>query len=152
MVRAGHAGCGEPLKPVPTPDEVQDMCRVLIVDDDEVTRMVIGHALQEEGHEVAYAGDGESALRWIRRRPFDVVLTDLAMPGLNGLRLIRQLRDLGDEIPVVAVSGQNADQLHLAEDYGANATLVKPVKRSALLQAVQDVTRQNQDFWENVWL
>jgi CheY-like chemotaxis protein len=128
------------------------MSRVLIVDDDQITRRVLGGALQQDGHEVAYASDGEAALDWLRRSPFDVVLTDLAMPGLNGLRLIRAIRDGGDQIPVVAISGQNADQLLLAEDYGATATLFKPVKRSDLLRTVKGVARETDEFWENVWL
>ena len=66
--------------------------------------------------------------------------------------LIRAIREGGDRIPVVAISGQNADQLLLAEDYGATATLFKPVKRSELLRTVKGVARQTDEFWENVWL
>lgn len=129
-----------------------DTIRVLIVDDDEVSRLVVGRALQEVGHEVAYAPEGEAALTLMRKRPFDLVITDLAMPGLNGLRLIREIRDLGDHVPIIAISGVNADQLLMAEDYGANVTLFKPIDREILLQLVEKLDRQEAKYQENIWL
>ena len=69
------------------------------------------------------------------------------MPGLNGLRLIRQIRDVGNNVPIIAISGVNADQLLMAEDYGANVTLFKPVDRELLLQLVAKLDRQDSQFW-----
>jgi len=114
------------------------MARILIVDDDEVTRIILGRILQDVGQEVAFAGDGLSALETLRRQDFDVVVTDLAMPGMNGLRLIRHLRETSGAPPVIAISGQNPEQLLLANDYGAVATLYKPVDRKRLQAAVAD--------------
>ena len=57
---------------------------------------------------------------------FTLVVTDLAMPTFNGLRLIQALREMHGDTPVIAVSGQNADQLMMAEDFGAAATLISP--------------------------
>jgi CheY-like chemotaxis protein len=126
--------------------------RVLVVDDDEVSRLFLGRALEDAGFEVGYAGDGQVALAMLRRRTFDAVVTDLAMPGLNGLRLIREMRELDYDLPVVAVSGQNADQLLMAEDLGANATLFKPVDREELVATVTRELEQTSDFWNRVWL
>jgi len=123
------------------------MNRVLIVDDDESSRFLLGQLLEDAGHAVAYAGDGAAALERLRRRDIDVVVTDLAMPGVNGLRLIRELTD-GGGVPVVAVSGQNAEQLLLAEDYGAKATLFKPIDREELLRAIAIATEPAADPWK----
>ena len=128
------------------------MSRILVVDDDEVARLVVGRALESDGHRVSFAPDGDAALRFLGLRTFDVVVTDLAMPGLNGLRLIRHIRESGDQIPILAISGQNADQLHLAEEYGANATLVKPVDRNVLCEAVKAITEAADSVWDDVWL
>ena len=129
-----------------------DTIRILVVDDDEVSRLVVGKALLDAGHEVAYAAEGEAALALMRKRPFDLVVTDLAMPGLNGLRLIREIREFGDHVPIIAISGVNADQLIMAEDYGANVTLFKPVDRELLVQLVDKLNRQEARYWDNVWL
>ncbi len=128
------------------------MSRVLIVDDDEASRVLLGRIFEDAGHEVCYASDGEAALRRLALNTFHAVVTDLAMPGFNGLRLIRHLREMGDDIPVIAVSGQNADQLVLAEDYGAEATLAKPIDRRRIVERVEEAIDASGRFWENIWL
>ncbi len=127
------------------------MAQILIVDDDEVSRELMGRVLQDAGHEVLYAANGSTALERVHRHLLDVVVTDLAMPSLNGLRLIRALKELHPGLPVIAVSGQNAEQLLLASDYGAVRTLIKPVDRQALLDAVEHAADDTPDVWANAW-
>ena len=74
------------------------------------------------------------------------------MPNVNGLRLIRELRENGDTIPILAVSGINRDQLMLAEDYGANVGLSKPIDRDELLKIVEQVLSDSRDDWSGVWI
>jgi CheY-like chemotaxis protein len=128
------------------------MARILIVDDDEVSRLLMGRVLQDAGHEVVYACDGEVAMERVRRQPFDVVVTDLAMPTMNGLRLIRDMREMHSDVPTIAISGQNAEQLLLAEDYGAAATLFKPIDREQLVSAVDEAARGSNGVWTQLWL
>jgi sigma-B regulation protein RsbU (phosphoserine phosphatase) len=66
--------------------------KILIVDDDSTTRLVLGAALSSLGHEVLTAGDGTSAWAIMREQPVAVLLTDWNMPGMNGLELCRQVR------------------------------------------------------------
>ena len=115
------------------------MARILMVDDEEAERVLGRSILESAGHEVLFAGDGEAALKVCRSTSLDLVLSDLAMPGINGLRFIRDLREEGIHVPVIAISGWAADQLDLAEDYGADFTLAKPVGSDALLAAVDEV-------------
>lgn len=127
------------------------MGHILIVDDDEIARIMLGRILQDAGYEVAYAGDGNAALARLGRQSFDVIVTDLAMPGMNGLRLIQHLARSHGSTPVIAISGQNAEQLLLAEDFGASATLFKPVDPRELLEAVDRLHTVATSAWDNVW-
>lgn len=115
------------------------MARILIVDDEEVDRVLERVILEKAGHELYYAGDGHVALAVCREVDIELVLTDLAMPEFNGLRFIKELREEGFRLPVIAISGWAKDQLDLAEDYGADLTLFKPIDGDELLKAVQDM-------------
>lgn len=129
------------------------MAKILVVDDEESDRVLIGGMLIYGGHEAIYATDGREALHALNRDPeIRAVVTDLRMPFLNGLRLIRDRRQAGDSIPIIAISGVNADQLLLAEDYGASGTLTKPVERDRLLRAVKDALEGLKSDWEGVWI
>ena len=125
------------------------MAKILVVDDNELCRLFIGRVLQDVGHEITYAANGEIALERIRKKEFAVVVTDLAMPTFNGLRLIRALTETHKGTPVVAVSGQNADQLLLAEDYGAAATLIKPFEGRRLTSEVERVLCEGSPVWND---
>jgi CheY-like chemotaxis protein len=115
------------------------MAIILIVDDEEMERLVGKAILEPAGHELRFAKDGEAALRVCEKGEVDLLLTDLAMPGFSGLRLIKELRLEGLDLPIVAVSGWAADQLDLAQDYGADVTLSKPVDPQELLAAIADL-------------
>ncbi len=114
------------------------MARILIVDDEELDRILERTILQEDGHDLLFASDGESALKICRSGDIDLVLTDLAMPGFNGLRFIKELREEGLMMPVIAISGWAADQLDLALEYGADLSLPKPVEADTLRAAVRE--------------
>jgi len=115
------------------------MARILIVDDEEMDRVLERAILEKAGHELFYAGDGHVALAVCRESDIELVVTDLAMPEFNGLRFIKELREAGFRMPLIAISGWAKDQLDLAEDYGADLTLFKPIDGDALLKAVQEL-------------
>lgn len=131
------------------------MARILIVDDEELDRILERTILEEDGHDLLFASDGESALKVCRSEDPDLVLTDLVMPGFNGLRFIKELREEGLMMPVIAISGWAADQLDLALQYGADLSLAKPVEADALRAAVReglDLARKPDrgDPWQRV--
>jgi two-component system capsular synthesis sensor histidine kinase RcsC len=113
------------------------MALILIVDDEEMDRVLERSILENAGHHLLFASDGEAAMRVCREEPVELVVTDLAMPDFNGLRFIRQLREAGLYIPLIAVSGWAVDQLDLAREYGADIALPKPLDGPALLSAVE---------------
>jgi EAL domain-containing protein (putative c-di-GMP-specific phosphodiesterase class I)/CheY-like chemotaxis protein len=112
--------------------------RVLVVDDESVVARVFGRVLSAEGHEVTVCHDGEQALLWLDQRPFDVVLSDISMPGLDGIALLRKVRGRDLDLPVVLVTGApSLDSAIDAVEYGATRYLQKPVEASVLCEAVQ---------------
>ena len=112
------------------------MARVLIVDDDQADRIILGRILEGAGHDVYLTSDDEQALKSLLKKSIDVVVTDLQMPKVHGLELITMLRTLYPEVGIIAVSATGPDQLDMAEAVGATVTLSKPVDRDELVEAV----------------
>ncbi|NUP09868.1 MAG: sigma-54-dependent Fis family transcriptional regulator [Polyangiaceae bacterium] len=103
--------------------------RVLVVDDEEGVRSFLAESLEREGHDVTQAPDVAEALRLAREEPFDVVLTDLRMPGTDGMTLVRALRSEQPDVEVIVVTahGDVATAVE-AMKLGAFDYLQKPLK------------------------
>ena len=112
------------------------MARILVVDDDPVDRMILESLLAQEGHELTFAEDGGQGLALYQKKKFDLVVTDLVMPKVNGLRLIKEMLKADPDAVIIAISGMSPEQLPRAEDYGAVGVLKKPLRRDPLLRAV----------------
>ncbi len=125
------------------------MARILVIDDDEVTRRAIGAMLEEADNQVSYAANGEQGLAFYTRSPFELVIIDLVMPIKNGLQTIRELRETYPQARIVAISGVSPEQLATAEEYGALRTMVKPVETSQLLEVVDSTLRRSVG-WDDV--
>ena len=114
------------------------MARILVVDDEEADRAHGRAVLENAGHEVLFAPSGEAALRIYAKQAVDLVITDLAMPNLNGLRLIEQIRERDGRALIMAVSGVSPEQFDRAQALGAVATMAKPFSPEELLRVVSD--------------
>jgi signal transduction histidine kinase/putative methionine-R-sulfoxide reductase with GAF domain len=111
--------------------------RILVVDDEDDVRVVLARLLARAGHSVAQASGAAEALEYAARERWDVIVSDVTMPQLDGPALVRRLRERGDLTPVVLVSGRvDADGLAHAQASGAVAVLAKPFDTSTLLAAV----------------
>src|SRR5881397_1585154 len=103
--------------------------RILVVDDEETFRFVIGNRLEGAGHLVEAVASGEAALERIAEKAFDVMLLDLRMPGLGGLELLRRLAETGLPCEVVVLTGQpDYDDCVAAMKLGAFHYLRKPME------------------------
>jgi two-component system, cell cycle response regulator CpdR len=112
---------------------------ILLVEDDPPSRRAMLLALKTAGHEVMGAGDGTEAMELLALHDFELVITDLVMPNLNGLNLINTICFKRPHMPIILVSG------YLAKDAGkaiidqTAAYLQKPVNPTALVMAVERV-------------
>lgn len=125
------------------------MARILLIDDDEVARLTMGAVLEDAGHQVTYAANGEVALALYAKRPFPLVLVDLVMPVKNGLQTIREIMEIDKRARIVAFSGVSPEDLDLAADLGAARLLVKPVAPQDLMAAVNSQLRISSG-WDDV--
>ena len=117
---------------------------ILVVDDDKLARHALRHMLEHGGFTVILAAGGRQALRTFQERPIAAVVTDIMMPSMDGLRLIRELLALQPSASIVAISGAEK-RLEVARQVGAKAVLRKPIDLAHLLEAVRLVTGQSAD-------
>lgn len=114
------------------------MNTVLVVDDKEMLRDSVGATLQRAGYVVVTATDGQSALEQIARRRPDAVVTDLKMPGMTGLELVEQARQIDDALPLVVMTAYGAvDTAVQAMKLGAFDYITKPFEGDELIVAVK---------------
>jgi DNA-binding NtrC family response regulator len=112
------------------------LARILVVDDDETDRVGLAAILRADGHEVVLAVDGDEALQLYLGSHMHVVVTDIVMPGRDGLSLISVLKEVDPRASVVAVSGKSPSKLEASKVYGAQV-LTKPVDGSRLVAVVR---------------
>lgn len=117
------------------------MSVILVVDDEPDLRFLLRRIFEGAGHTVVEAGNGADALTSLRRSPPDLVVTDVMMPVMDGLELVRRIR--GDpmtrDIPVVAVSG------HADRASAADAVVAKPFAAKVVLAAVNTLLERELD-------
>ena len=113
----------------------------LLVEDDLESRHLFELMLKSAGFAVTAVEDGRAALSLLQNIRPDVLLTDIAMPGMDGLELIRQIKNnpLLNDLPVVALSAFGEGFLGLATEAGATETMAKPVDYNQLRQMMQTV-------------
>ena len=116
---------------------------VLVVDDEPGIRKLLADILSDEGFTVATVPSGEDALELVGRELFDLVLLDVALPGMDGLETLARLREVGCRAPVVAISGHaSAEQAVAAVRAGAVDFLEKPLGMERVLVTVRNTLAQ----------
>lgn len=116
------------------------MAFILVIDDESIIRTLLRTALEGAGHTVTEATNGREGLVLYRHQPADLVVTDIAMPELNGLDLLLELTREFPGAKVIAISGTQDGQegvLHAARLLGARQTFQKPFSMETFLAAVQ---------------
>ena len=118
---------------------------IVVVDDEEQVRTLMQEVLASAGYNVLTAAEGRTALEFLTQNPaVDLVITDLVMPDLEGIELIREIRSNYPKVKIMAVSGAFGGQLLKPASYlGADATLAKPFRQEALLESVEKIFSQD---------
>ncbi|MBG81196.1 MAG: hypothetical protein CMJ39_10890 [Phycisphaerae bacterium] len=126
------------------------MPRVLVVDDKELMRDSVGTMLSRKGHTVVAANGGEAALDRLSQRDFDVVITDLQMPGMDGITLMQTIRERDDSIPVILMTAFATVETAVgAMKKGAWDYITKPFSGDDLLATVDRAIEHSQVLREN---
>lgn len=118
--------------------------QILIVDDSESIREVVSFTLENAGHDVMVAVDGDDALKFLDGRSIDLIITDLHMPNMNGIELIKEVRqaDQYKRIPILFLTTESqAAKKMEAKNAGATGWIIKPFVPAKLLAALKKVLR-----------
>ena len=134
--RPRAARTGGPL-PVPrSPAAASARPRVLVVDDEAAIRDLLAKTLALAEYDVDLAPDGRNALERLRMIPYDLLITDLKMPGVDGLAVIREARRLKADIPVIIITGFSTEASAIeAVNLGVSGYLTKPFRVPRVLAA-----------------
>ncbi len=117
------------------------MAHILVVDDNEMVRRIVGHIMEAAGYRVSEACNGVRAIEALGRFPIDLVLTDLDMPEMNGEALLRKMRCRFPAIPCVAMSGESVGK-------GFDGFIQKPFDMQDLIKMVSEaLERSRYDAW-----
>jgi CheY-like chemotaxis protein len=126
--------------------------RILLVDDNHHMRVLLAEVLRAVGvREIFEANEGADAMKALRESPVDIVMTDLAMPGMDGLEFVRLLRMSPDSpnqlTPVIVVSGRSTlKAVRETRDAGANEFLAKPITARGVIDRLHQVVEHGRPF------
>lgn len=116
------------------------MAQILIVDDSETIRKLADMTLSAAGHSVAHACDGEEGLSKFQTGSFDLVISDINMPKKNGIELVKAIRALNSEIPILVLTTESEDAMRKkGAEAGADGWIVKPFKPAQFVDIVKQI-------------
>ncbi len=120
------------------------MAHILLVEDSPEVSLSVQEILASAGHTTEETASGKEALRALKAGKFDAIVSDIWMPEMDGIALLKEIRGAGNDIPVVVISGgaPNAPLTYtapLAATFGANVVVYKPFEKAELLKAIETV-------------
>src|SRR6476660_2959769 len=123
---------------------------ILVVDDEDIMREILEKLLTREGYHVRVAASGEEGLELAKSFPFDAVIVDVMMPGMDGLTLLEELKKLDEELPTLMVTAfASVETAIAAMKRGAFDYITKPFKNDEVLIVVRNAIERNQLVREN---
>jgi len=126
----------------PTPPQGTRSLEVLVVDDDPLILTVVDLMIRHAGHKTRTAGDAPTALDAFADGAVDVLVSDIRMPGMDGIALARVVREDYPKVPIILMTGYLADYTNgSANQIGVDGIIKKPFKSSELLDMIDRATR-----------
>ena len=121
------------------------MLKILIAEDDRELRQLFSHVLTRHGYTVVGVSNGQEALDAMDKDFFDMIISDVMMPVMDGYQLVRQLRDVGNTTPVLMITAKDAfDDMRLGFQSGVDDYMVKPINVNEMVLRVQALLRRAQ--------
>ena len=121
------------------------MLKILIAEDDRGLRQLFSHVLNRHGYTVVGVSNGQEALDAMDSDYYDLIITDIMMPVMDGYELVRQLRDVGNTTPVLMITAKDAfDDMRLGFQSGVDDYMVKPINVNEMVLRVQALLRRAQ--------
>ncbi len=121
------------------------MASILVIDDEGSVRDTIRLMLEQRGHRIHTVSEGGTGVMYVAASPVDLVITDMLMPGQEGIETIRNLRRRSTDLPILAISGGGRTGFHEALEaarlFGANETLSKPFDMQQLFDKVDSLLK-----------
>lgn len=116
------------------------MAKILVADDQESMRLIISNMLEEKGHVVVKAEDGQSAYDLLKQDSFDLVVADVNMPKMNGLEFLKKVKTEKPETKIIFVTGMLEETVKLgAEKFGLDGLIIKPFEKPNALAVIDKV-------------
>jgi PAS domain S-box-containing protein len=135
---AGAGTVKEQKQEVSLPQKTRK-ARILVVEDEDEVRELLKDILTDGGHEVEFTSNGQNALERFQEKTFDLVFTDLGMPGMSGWEVAAQVKQLRGEIPVALITGWEVKQKKQElKNKGVDVVIKKPFRVEEILGLVQD--------------
>ena len=121
------------------------MMKLLIVEDDQQLQQMFIRLLSKHGYSAVGVSNGQLALDALDKDYFDLIITDIMMPEMDGFELVQQLRDVGNKIPILMITAKDAfDDMSLGFRYGVDDYMVKPININEMVLRVKALLRRAQ--------
>lgn len=117
---------------------------ILIIDDEPEIRSLIRAVLESDGHTITEASDGSEGINSLHESPVDVIITDIIMPGKEGLETINELRKMKSDVKIVAMSGGRQNHLETAKLLGASKIIQKPFNNNSLILTIRELINRRE--------
>ena len=121
------------------------MMKLLIVEDDQQLQQMFIRILSKHGYSAVGVSNGQLALDALDKDYFDLIITDIMLPEMDGFELVQQLRDVGNKIPILMITAKDAfDDMSLGFRYGVDDYMVKPININEMVLRVKALLRRAQ--------
>jgi two-component system phosphate regulon response regulator PhoB len=122
------------------------MAKILLAEDEDVLRMLVVDSLEDEGHDIDEASDGIEALDYVKKYEYDLILMDYMMPGMTGLEVIKEIRQMPEKrkvkILMLSAKSQKSDQEQVLQE-GADYFMAKPFSPLALVNRIEEILSED---------
>ena len=117
--------------------------KILVIDDSKTMLRIIENAIKQLGHESVTALDGSEGYKAFKKTKFDMILTDLNMPNIDGLELVRLIRDKDKNIPIIMITTESGKSTVIsALKAGVNNYIVKPFSAEMLSEKLKNIIKE----------